>query len=52
MAPYIMPYMKDRPQSLNRFPNGIHGDSFYQKNMAGKVDKWIKTFRRFSESTN
>jgi bifunctional non-homologous end joining protein LigD len=43
--------MKDRPQSLNRFPNGIHGDSFYQKNMAGKVDKWIKTFRRFSEST-
>jgi bifunctional non-homologous end joining protein LigD len=52
MAPYIMPYMKDRPQSLNRFPNGIHGDSFYQKNMAGKVEKWIKTFRRFSESTN
>ena len=52
MLPYIMPYMKDRPQSLNRFPNGIHGDSFYQKNMAGKVDKWIKTFKRFSESNN
>ncbi len=51
MAPYIMPYMKDRPQSLNRFPNGVQGDSFYQKNMAGKVEKWIKTFRRFSEST-
>jgi bifunctional non-homologous end joining protein LigD len=52
MAPYIMPYMKDRPQSLNRFPNGIHGESFYQKNMAGKVEKWVKTFRRFSESAN
>ena len=51
MAPYIMPYMKDRPQSLNRFPNGITGESFYHKNMAGKVDKWVKTFRRFSEST-
>jgi bifunctional non-homologous end joining protein LigD len=50
VAPYIMPYLKDRPQSLNRFPNGIHGDCFYQKNMAGKVEKWIKTFRRFSES--
>jgi bifunctional non-homologous end joining protein LigD len=50
MLPYIMRYMKDRPQSLNRFPNGIHGESFYQKNMGGKVDKWIKTFRRFSES--
>jgi bifunctional non-homologous end joining protein LigD len=52
MAPYIMPYMKDRPQSLNRFPNGIHGESFYQKDMGGKVDKWVKTFKRFSESTN
>lgn len=51
MAPYILPYMKDRPQSLNRFPNGINGESFYQKNMAGKVDKWLKTFRRFSESS-
>ena len=51
MAPYIMPYMLDRPQSLNRFPNGINGESFYQKNMTGKVDKWVKTFNRFSEST-
>lgn len=51
MAEYIMPYMKDRPQSLNRFPNGINGESFYQKNMAGKVDKWLNTFERFSEST-
>jgi bifunctional non-homologous end joining protein LigD len=51
MAEYIMPYMKDRPQSLNRFPGGIHGNSFYHKNMAGKVDKWLKTFERFSESS-
>jgi bifunctional non-homologous end joining protein LigD len=51
MEEFIMPYMKDRPQSLNRFPNGINGESFYQKNMAGKVDKWLNTFERFSEST-
>jgi len=50
IAEYILPYMKDRPQSLNRFPNGINGESFYHKNMAGKVDKWVKTFKRFSES--
>ena len=43
MAPYIIPYMKDRPQSLNRYPNGINGPSFYQKNVAGKVEKWITT---------
>jgi bifunctional non-homologous end joining protein LigD len=51
MADFIMPYMKDRPQSLNRFPNGINGESFYHKNMGGKVEKWLSTFRRFSEST-
>jgi bifunctional non-homologous end joining protein LigD len=51
IAEYILPYMKDRPQSLNRFPNGINGDSFYHKNMGGKVDKWLKTFKRFSESS-
>ncbi len=50
MADYIMPYMKDRPQSLNRFPDGINGESFYHKNMGGKVDKWLNTFKRFSES--
>ena len=50
VAEFILPYMKDRPQSLNRFPNGIHGESFYHKNMGGKVDSWLKTFKRFSES--
>jgi bifunctional non-homologous end joining protein LigD len=51
IAEYILPYIKDRPQSLNRFPNGIGGESFYHKNMGGKVDKWLKTFKRFSESS-
>jgi bifunctional non-homologous end joining protein LigD len=51
MADYIMPYMKDRPQSLNRFPDGITGENFYHKNMGGKVDKWLKTFERFSDSS-
>ena len=50
ISDYIMPYMKDRPQSLNRFPDGVTGENFYHKNMGGKVDKWLKTFKRFSES--
>jgi bifunctional non-homologous end joining protein LigD len=36
-APYMLPYMKDRPMSLNRHPNGINGESFYQKDVTGKV---------------
>jgi bifunctional non-homologous end joining protein LigD len=43
VAPYMLPYMKDRPQSLNRHPDGINGESFYQKNVAGKVEPWITT---------
>ena len=41
-APYILPYLKDRPQSMNRYPNGINGKSFYQKDITGKAPDWIK----------
>jgi len=45
VAEYILPYLKDRPMSLNRFPNGIHGSSFYQKDVTGKAPDWVtKTF--------
>ncbi|GAC1309667.1 MAG: DNA ligase D [Mucilaginibacter sp.] len=45
VAEYILPYLKDRPLSLNRFPGGIHGQSFYQKDVKGKAPDWItKTF--------
>jgi bifunctional non-homologous end joining protein LigD len=48
VTPYILPYLKDRPQTLNRFPHGIEGDSFYQKDVKGKVPSWIDTFRYYS----
>lgn len=44
VAEYILPYLKDRPLSLNRFPGGIHGQSFYQKDVKGKAPDWAKTF--------
>lgn len=45
MATYILPYLKDRPMSLNRFPNGIKGPSFYQKDVKGKAPEWVsKTY--------
>ena len=51
-APYILPYLKNRPQSLNRFPNGINGTNFYQKDVKGKVPDWIETFAYRSEDDN
>ncbi|MGY3053140.1 bifunctional non-homologous end joining protein LigD [Pedobacter sp. UYEF25] len=44
VADFILPYLKDRPQSLNRFPGGINGKSFYQKDVRGKAPEWAKTF--------
>lgn len=43
VAPVMVPYLKDRPMSLNRFPGGIHGESFYQKNVKDKAPDWAKT---------
>jgi bifunctional non-homologous end joining protein LigD len=40
----MLPYLINRPQSLNRHPNGIKGQSFYQKDVTGKVPEWIETF--------
>ena len=50
IAPYILPYMKDRPQTLNRYPHGINGESFYQKDITGKAPDWIKGFPYYSEA--
>lgn len=51
-APFILPYLKDRPQTLNRYPNGISGKAFYQKDVKGKVPAWVKTFPYHSEGDN
>ena len=44
VAPYIIPYLKNKPQSLNRFPNGIYGLSFYQKDVTKTAPDWIELF--------
>jgi len=50
ISEYILPYLKDRPQSLRRTPDGITKEGFFQKNVAGMVPKWIKTRKIKSES--
>jgi bifunctional non-homologous end joining protein LigD len=51
VADLILPYLKNRPQSMNRFPNGIKGPSFYQKDVdTDKIPSWLKTEALYSES--
>ena len=38
----ILPYLKDRPESFRRYPNGIKGSAFFQKNFINQPD-WIHT---------
>ena len=50
VAGEMLPYMQDRPQTLIRYPNGINGKSFYQKDVTGKVPAWAKVFPYSSEA--
>lgn len=52
MADYLLPYLKGRPESLLRNPNGIHEKGFFQKDAAGNVPSYINNKKLFSESTN
>lgn len=42
VARYILPYLKDRPLVMHRFPNGIEGEAFYQKDVK-EVPDFVKT---------
>lgn len=42
VAPYILPYLKDRAETLKRYPNGISGPSFYQKEV-DNAPPWVRT---------
>ena len=52
VAPFILPYLKDRPQSMNRHPNGITGESFYFKDVTGTAPDWMETFEYKSDADN
>ena len=52
VADYILPHLKNRPLSLNRFPNGIEEQSFYQKDASDNIPDWIKTTQVYSESND
>jgi bifunctional non-homologous end joining protein LigD len=49
LAPTILSHMKGRPLTLIRFPDGIHGESFYQKNRPEWAPDWIEFVELGSE---
>jgi bifunctional non-homologous end joining protein LigD len=52
IAPFILPYLKNRPLSLKRNPNGIRDAGFYQKDAGNIAPSWMTTADFHSESSN
>jgi bifunctional non-homologous end joining protein LigD len=49
MAPWLLPYLRDRPVVLTRYPDGIAGKSFFQKDAPDFVPAWVRTERIYSK---
>lgn len=52
IAPIILPYLKNRPLSLKRNPNGIRDQGFYHKDAGNIAPSWMKTADFHSESSD
>ncbi len=48
IAPYLLPHLKDRPLTLRRWPNGIHGEDFFQKDIQD-APPFVRTVRIWSD---
>src|SRR5947207_1384523 len=49
VAPVLLPHLKDRPLTMKRYPNGVEGEFFYEKNCPSHRPKWVKTAKVWSE---
>ena len=51
MADYILPYLKDRPESLKRNPNGIADKGFFHKDAGDEAPDFVQSVALYSESS-
>ncbi len=51
IAPWLLPFLADRPLVLTRYPDGIDGKHFFQKNAPHYAPDWIHTERLRSEGS-
>lgn len=51
IAPWMLPYLRNRPLVMTRYPDGIDGKMFYQKDAPEFAPEWIRTVKIWSEDT-
>jgi bifunctional non-homologous end joining protein LigD len=44
VAPYILPHLKDRPVTLKRFPDGVTGEAYWEKDAPSFTPGWVHRF--------
>lgn len=49
VAPFLLPYLMERPVVLTRYPDGIAGKSFFQKDAPEFTPAWVRTERIYSK---
>jgi bifunctional non-homologous end joining protein LigD len=52
IAPVLLPHLADRPLTMKRYPNGVEGEFFYEKNCPKHRPTWVKTAKVWSEGNN
>jgi bifunctional non-homologous end joining protein LigD len=52
VAPVLLPHLKNRPLTMKRYPDGVEGELFYEKNCPSHRPKWVQTAKVWSESND
>ena len=52
VASVLLPHLKDRPLTMKRYPDGVEGEFFYEKNCPEHRPKWVQTAQVWSESND
>jgi bifunctional non-homologous end joining protein LigD len=52
IAPVLLPHLKDRPLTMKRYPDGVEGEFFYEKNCPSHRPKWVQTAKVWSEGND
>ncbi|WP_199431464.1 non-homologous end-joining DNA ligase [Qaidamihabitans albus] len=42
-AQVLLPHVRDRPMTLKRYPNGVEGNSFFEKDVSRHAPEWVRT---------
>ncbi|MHB0884919.1 MAG: non-homologous end-joining DNA ligase [Bacillota bacterium] len=52
VAPLMLPHLADRPLVLTRYPDGVDGEWFYQKDCPEYAPPWVETFEFYAKSAD